>query len=60
MLPAGFIPDDISVMAGGTARLLPPSGASDDKVFVPTIRKEFQAGLWAKVVVYHGKLKAPK
>lgn len=60
MLPAGFIPDEISVPAGGKVQFLPPPGAAQGKLLVATITEECQAGLSVKVIVLHGKLNTPE
>lgn len=55
LLPAGFTPDEISVLPGGIFSFAPPPGARQAKLLVATITEEVHAGLSVRVVVLHNK-----
>lgn len=59
ILPAGFIPDDISNAPGGTFPFNPPVKSDEGKLLIATISEESQAGISTKVVVLHGKFRTP-
>ena len=59
ILPAGFIPDDVSIPSGGTFPFNPPAQSGEGKLLIATIAEDSQAGASIKVVVLHGKFSTP-
>lgn len=60
LLPAGFMPDDVSVPAGGNFAFSPPPNSAEGKLLIATISEDSQAGEPVKSVVLHGKFITPR